>query len=293
MGADGRHLLVEAEHATREPCRKTAEQRGWVLAMVHYFTSRLFAPGAAASRTAVLLLALLASVAAMGQQPADLPDPDVVLLRMEERSAKQNAELKTAEQTRRYHAENQRLHRQATALVAYRYTAPQNKEFTVIGRSGSESVCTRVFRPMFEAERANAVESARQAAEISRRNYDFHFLAVDEADHAYVFTAAPRTGNRFLFRGKVWVDATDYAVLRVEGEPAQRPSFWVRHTHFVQEYGKFGHFWFPLRNRTEVELRLLGHSTFTIDYFDHKWEQAETASPGPTLNTTSVAEVRP
>ena len=44
------------------------------------------------------------------------------------------------------------------------------------------------------------------------------------ADHPqYVLNVIPRTDEKFLYRGKIWVDAKDFAVTRIEAEPAKEP----------------------------------------------------------------------
>jgi hypothetical protein len=244
----------------------------------------------------VLCLAILtgltppATVDAQQPSPASAParadaQPEQILDRMELRSSAQQAALQSVRQLRRYHAENRRLRKEATLLVEYEYTAPDRKTFRVLERSGSGSVQKKVFDPMLKAEADTAAVAVRQAAELHRRNYCFQFLGFDAEERAYVFAAEPRTANRYLFRGRVWIDPDDYAVRKIEGEPAQRPSFWVRKTHFVHLYGRYGHYWFPLSNQTEVELRLLGRSEFSIEYFDHQWRPRVDATALPVTRT--------
>lgn len=134
----------------------------------------------------------------------------------------------------------------------------------------------RAIAPLMEAERVNARVDARSQVDICRRNYQFKFLGLDETVRAYVFEVEPRTGNKYLFRGKIWVNAGKYAIQRTEGEPARSPSFWVLRTHFVHEYADFGGFWFPVRHRTDVDLRLFGKSTLEIDYYDYQWQPRNT-----------------
>jgi hypothetical protein len=117
--------------------------------------------------------------------------------------------------------------------VEARFEAPVGKQFRVAERGGSRAVERRVFVPVLETERVNSRSPAREAVEISRRNYDFTCRHYDATARAYIFQAEPRPANKYLFRGKVWVNAEDFGIQRIEGEPAQRPSFWVRHTSFV------------------------------------------------------------
>ncbi len=295
-----------------EPCRKTAERGSWVQAGLHYAISRLFAKKATPARPArvsqpglvgatarvLVCLAMLTpfigsgalhaqeTVTAAPQAQAAV-EPDQVLQRMETRMAAQQTQLQSVRQLRLYHAENRRLNKQASLLVEYEYTAPDQKTFRALDRSGSGSVQKKVFEPMLKAEIETATTAVRQASEVHRRNYTFAFVGFDPALNAYIFSAEPRTASRYLFRGQVWIDPDDYGIRRIEGEPAQRPSFWVRKTHFVHQYGKFGRYWFPLSNRTEVELRLLGKSEFSIEYFEHQWHERENANISRAQSATA------
>ncbi len=40
----------------------------------------------------------------------------------------------------------------------------------------------------------------------------------------HVLEVVPKTPNRFLIRGRIWVDAEDYAITGIEGTPARNPS---------------------------------------------------------------------
>jgi len=46
----------------------------------------------------------------------------------------------------------------------------------------------------------------------------------------YVLNVVPKTGEKFLYRGKIWVDPKDFAVPRIEAEPAKNPSMWIKKT---------------------------------------------------------------
>jgi hypothetical protein len=72
-----------------------------------------------------------------------------------------------------------------------------------------------------------------------------------------------------LFRGRIWVDAEDYALARVEGEPAKNPSFWIHSVHFTQEYRKNGEYWFPWSTTSVNEARIFGKTEVDIHYFDY------------------------
>ena len=81
----------------------------------------------------------------------------------------------------------------------------------------------------------------QQRSAITPENYRFHSLLNYEKTDAgefYVLDAQPRSKNKFLFRGQIWVDAKDFAITKVEGEPAVKPSWWTVKTGFERPIPK-------------------------------------------------------
>ena len=85
----------------------------------------------------------------------------------------------------------------------------------------------------------------------------------------YVLAIAPKTHNKYLVEGRIWVDADEYAITRIEGKPAKNPSFWIKSVHFVHNYQKNGPFWLPVSDRSVSDARILGATELTIEYFDY------------------------
>ena len=220
---------------------------------------------------------LFLSVAAPGSAVAPPAlDPEEILSRMEQRYEHQLQALESYQDRRRYSVTHPLLHKPTYLLVVESFRAPEEKRFEVLERSGSGKVQKRVFSRLLEVEQENARESARPAVDLSRRNYSFRLKTFDQAADAYVFDAEPRTPNPYLLRGKIWVNAEDYGIQRIEGEPAKKPSFLVRRTVFVHEFAKFGDFWFPVHHRSESDLLLFGRAVLEISYFDYQWQVQST-----------------
>jgi hypothetical protein len=219
---------------------------------------------------ALLLLMLIGCVQAWAQQ-AECVDPAEVIVKMEESNSTRRNGLEFCRSMRRYQAGNTRLNRQGSMLVEMSQSVPGQKTFHVIERNGSRIIQSRVIEPIIDAERESSDRNGRRDADISRRNYSFTYAGRDSDSDAYIFVAQPVKPNKYLFRGRIWIDARDFAIRRIEGEPARSPSFWVRRTHFVHEYASFGDFWFPVSNITEAELRIFGRSQLKIEYFGYEW----------------------
>jgi hypothetical protein len=102
-------------------------------------------------------------------------------------------------------------------------------------------------------------------------NYTFEMAGTDEVRGrlSYVISIEPRTSNKYLARGRIWVDAGEYAIVRIEGQPAKNPSFWFKSVHFVHEYDKNGPFWLPFSDRSVTDVRIFGATEMSIEYFDY------------------------
>jgi|GEM_PF-2271685 len=257
-----------------ERCRRVAQNCRWAAGLLLFCADRL-APALRTTMQSAAGLLLLAAL--LFGQPVPTLAPDQVLADMEAANTERRQKLASLEGVRRYEAGNLRFNRHATMLARYRFTAPDQRTFEVTERQGSRLVQSRAIEPAMAAERSNRTGGD---TEISRRNYNLKLLRFDEAKRAWIFEVEPRGRNKYIFRGKVWIDERTFAIARIEGEPAQSPSFWVKRTHFVHEHAPFGEFCFPVRHRSEAELRLFGKSVLTIEYFDYHWRSRQEIQSG-------------
>jgi hypothetical protein len=167
--------------------------------------------------------------------------------------------------------------RDAEMTVEATYDSPSTKSFKVISQRGSKLIIDRVFKRLLESEK-EAVEPAMHARTLlNRDNYDFVLIGfessgVNSSDKGsqYVLDVYPKVRSKYVYRGKVWVDGTDFAVTRIDAEPAQNPSFWTKKSEIRHEYMKVQDFWFPRRNESVSYIRLGGRATLTIDYDNYR-----------------------
>jgi hypothetical protein len=252
-------------------CVAVAEKYGWLAGLGALVAARIPRPSLAGVVRGALGLFLSAWLLVGGERPAAVNAAEV-LARMEQANAQRQQQLLSWTSVRRYRAENARLHRWATATAEVEYTAAGGKTYRIVDRAGSKAIVSRVIEPLLVTERSTARAEIRAETDVCRHNYQFRLLDFDQDTSSYVFEALPRNPGRYHFRGKVWIDAASHGIRRIEGEPARSPSFWVRRTRFVHEYARFGEFWFPVRNHTEVQLLIFGRSALDIEYRDHQWQ---------------------
>jgi hypothetical protein len=166
----------------------------------------------------------------------------------------------------------------AEMQVKVSYAAPGTKEFTIESESGSKLILNRVFHRLLESEKESGSDEAnRTAVALAPSNYRFSLLGCAPGDgrSQYVMRVEPLHDTKYLYRGKVWIDTTDFAVTRIEAQPAKNPSFWTKRTEIHHEYQKVGEFYLPVLNQTVTDVRLGGKAVLTIRYLDYKLSVAE------------------
>jgi outer membrane lipoprotein-sorting protein len=170
------------------------------------------------------------------------------------------------------------------------YTAPDRKDFKVISETGSSLLINHVLLKLLKSEQEAQEAQNRKELEISPQNYDF---AQTRSEHTssgdfYVLTVSPKNKSKYLYRGKLWVDAKDFAVARMQGEPARSPSIWVSHTEIEYRWAKFGDFWLPVHNESETQVRMGGKAVLTIDYSDYQITGASGSNAHGSRETSTL-----
>jgi hypothetical protein len=162
--------------------------------------------------------------------------------------------------------------RSAEMTVDVEYRSPGTKEFSIRSESGSHLLIERVFQRLLQSEKEALTEENQARVALNKDNYRFTLSGYESMPTglSYVLSVEPRTNNKLLYRGRIWVDAEDFAVVRIEAAPAKNPSFWTKETKIEQVYAKVGNFWLPISNRSTSAIRLGGHAYFTIDYQDYQ-----------------------
>lgn len=199
--------------------------------------------------------------------------------------------LQAYESTRVYRLEYKGFpsSRKAEIVVHVKYQAPGTKQFEIVSETGSKMLIDRVFKKLLQGEKeAFEVENQKRTA-INRENYEFTLIDYESGPFRsiYVFSVKPRTKNKYLFHGKIWVDAEQFAIVRMQGEPAKNPSFWIKDAKIETLYVNVDDFWLPAHNHSVTAVRLGGHADFSIEYKDYRITGAS-----PLNKISSAAEPR-
>ena len=212
-----------------------------------------------------LVIVLSAVTLASAQTSVSLPSSNDVVARMMQFDAQRQSELVGYTATRRYVAVNRK--RRAEMVVRITCSSDGAKQFSIVSEQGSSAIRKHVFYKLLNEEAEASRRGTRNSTRLTPENYDFQLIGQEAlaTGPTYVLAIKPKAANKYLIDGKIWVNANDYAIVRIEGQPAKSPSFWVSSVHFVHTYQKVNQFWFASSTRTTSHIFIFGDSELTIE----------------------------
>lgn len=242
--------------------------------------------GRRASLGLLLLLCLAAAAQTAGDTPPAKPEGALTAEDIVERLVHSNLERAQAlhryQGTRVYRLQYRGFGgaRDGEMVVDMKYDCLPSKEFTEQSASGS-NVLLKVFRKLLQSEKEALNAEHQKRSALNQENYRFKLLGREDASAgpAYVLEVEPIKKSKFVYRGRIWVDAADFAVVKIEVEPAKSPSFWTKNTEVTHRYTKIGGFWLPAHNRSVSKIRLGGRAELTIEYKDYQITASAPVTP--------------
>jgi len=231
------------------------------------------------------------AAAAVEAQQAPLP-VDQVVAQLVQRNREREEALRKFEGMRVYSVQYTGFFgaHSAEMTVDVHYVSPDNKQFTIVSQSGSKFIVDHVLKGLLDGEKEAANAENKKRTALNADNYDFSLAGMDSSDGTpqYILEVKPKKDSKFVYRGKIWVDGKDFAVTRIQAEPAKSPSFWVKKSEVNHRYEKVAGFWLPQENKTESWIRLGGKAVLSIEYQDYKITdpapaQSVSTSPKPTV----------
>ncbi len=223
------------------------------------------------------LLLLLATVAWAAEPASTLPNTESIVAHMREARAKNRAQLRPYQVVRDYQlfGKEQKSKSEVTAYIDY--VPPDVQSFT-IHRNAGVNMGEVIVRKILESEKE--ILTNQGASDISPANYSFRLVRKDvlNREPCYVLELRPLRKDSRLLEGLIWVDASSYMILRMEGQPARAPSWWVRDIHVALEFRAVNGMWLQTTLRSSANVRLLGQHTLVSHDVEYKMGQIEAAA---------------
>lgn len=207
---------------------------------------------------------------ASSDNPASATSPSAaqIVAQMQAHDRIQKQELQHYQSLREYRVEYRGYSARIKARmkVLFQYDAASGKSFRIISQSGSSFLCKEVLKRAVDSEEQASREKGATA--LTPTNYTFRLLGKDKVNGrpAYILYVTPLKPEKFLYKGKIWVDATDFALVKIEAAPAKNPSFWISRTTIRFRNAITDGFWLPRETRSKTSVRIGGTAVLTIDY---------------------------
>lgn len=211
----------------------------------------------------------LAGIAA-AQSPGAVPTVESIVERMAQARANNRARLRPYVVTRDYVLFGKEKHTTKSEVTAQlTFFPPNSKEYKILRRTGS-GLGERLVRRMLDGETTIVKEYG--LTDISLQNYEFEFSGEESVNgrHCYVLEIRPRRNDKTLIHGTIWVDADTYLLHRMEGEPAQNPSWWLQNARITFLYSDVEGMWLQTASEFSTDVRIFGEHTMISR--DVQWE---------------------
>lgn len=134
--------------------------------------------------------------------------------------------------------------------------------FEIISQSGSALVRRRVLLEALQTEQRMVSGQESRETALTRANYEF--LNVADADGPVLGVRARRK-SPMLVNGTLFLDG-DAALARLEGELAEKPSFWTRRVQVIRRYDHIAGVHVPVEMASVADIRIVGASNFRMSY---------------------------
>lgn len=218
---------------------------------------------------------------------------DAIFAKLVEFNRLRDSRLKQYSVQSTYRVQNDKGETRAETQALLSYRAPDSKEFKIISEKGSGLIRSRVFKPLMDVEVESAADRNRVDSSITPNNYTLALLGEEEVagSHCYIVQATPKRADKYLFSGRIWIHSVEFAIVKIEGQPAKIPSLWIKRVDFVRRYQKIGEFWLPLKNESVTRVRLFGKNTLTTDYDNYQINKVSVASIKES-NSNPIATAR-
>jgi hypothetical protein len=164
---------------------------------------------------------------------------------------------------RRLEAENGSRNGWIEAITEYSPEAGFRYEITAEGGSGY--IRAKVLKAVLEGEREVIAQGETARSSLTPSNYSFHPNGID-ADGLANVLLSPRRKERVLVSGMMALNASDGALVRLQGRLAKSPSFWVKNVDIVRTYGRVDGKVVPVALETKAQVRFLGDATLRMTY---------------------------
>jgi hypothetical protein len=145
------------------------------------------------------------------------------------------------------------------------YSPESGFRYEILAEGGSSVIRSKVLKAVLDGERDVIARGEAARSSLALSNYTFQANGIDSDGLANVLLS-PRRKERVLVSGMMALNATDGALVRLQGRLAKSPSFWVKDVDIVRTYERIDGNVVPVALETTAQVRFLGQATLRMTY---------------------------
>lgn len=198
-------------------------------------------------------LVLILGIFAAAQES---PKVEVIVGRMMAMRQVNKAKVRGYTVKRDYQLMDKQEQPKAQVVATITYHPPDDKQYNIESSSGG--IGGKVLRDILQKETEAGKDAQRK--ELSPENYDFQLVGQEALDgrKCYVLSINPKRDEKDMIRGKVWVDAENYNIHRIEGKTVKSPSWWIRDLYVLMTFASVDGMWLHTFTHAVADVRFKG-----------------------------------
>jgi hypothetical protein len=167
-------------------------------------------------------------------------------------------------------------HPVAEMTVRTTFRKESGKSYQVLATGGSAVIRRLGLDPLLESEKTINLPANVARSWITSANYEMvvsNGSAMLDNRPCFVLAIHPKRKATNLIEGRLWVDAKDSTIVRLEGTATKAPSVFAGSTHMMRQYAPIDGFAMATHARAESNTFLYGRTVITIDYTGYQIER--------------------
>lgn len=169
---------------------------------------------------------------------------------------------------------NDETHPVAQMTVRTSYRKGVGKSYQILSESGSELARAFGLHPLLDNERSINEPGQVEHSWFTTANYAMRLEKpeVEQVDGraCYALTIHPREKAPNMVDGRLWVDAREFAIVKVAGTASKSPSVFAGTTQMMRQYAEVDGYPMATHARAESHSLLFGRTVVVIDYSDYQ-----------------------
>jgi hypothetical protein len=124
---------------------------------------------------------------------------------------------------------------------------------------------TKALRAVLDGERDMIARGQSGRSSLDATNYTFQPDGID-ADGLANILLSPRRKQRELVAGRMFLAPEEGRLVRVQGQLAKNPSFWITNVEVLWSYDRIDGAIVPVSLKSNAQVRFLGQATMHMTY---------------------------